>query len=73
MTPDDDEEVEHKRIVAVCWGPGDPATTFVLLDDAGQLIDTMFAGSLSGPIRRSRDGLFFDSSKVGSCPAMPMH
>ncbi|BDA45673.1 Transcription elongation factor SPT6 [Coccomyxa sp. Obi] len=64
VTPDDDEEVEHKRIVAVCWGPGDPATTFVLLDDAGQLIDTMFAGSLSGPIRRSRDGLFFDTSKA---------
>ncbi|CAL8470742.1 g10284 [Coccomyxa elongata] len=64
VTPDDDEEVEHKRIVAVCWGPGDPATTIVLLDDAGQLIDTMFAGSLSGPIRRSRDGPFFDPSKA---------
>lgn len=65
MAPDDDEEVEHKRIVAVCWGPGDPATTIVLLDDAGQLIDTMFAGSLSGLIRRNRDKIFSEPSKVG--------
>lgn len=52
--------------MAVCWGPGDPATTLVMLDDAGQLSDILFAGQLSGNIRRGRQGdeLFADPSKV---------
>lgn len=61
--------VERRRFMAVCWGPGDPATTLAMLDDAGQLSDILFAGQLSGPIRHSRDGLFIDQSKVG----LPVH
>ena len=66
---EDDEVVERRRFMAVCWGPGDPATTLAMLDDAGQLSDILFAGQLSGLIRHSREDLFFDQSKVGTTAA----
>lgn len=51
---DEDELVEQRKFLAVCWGPGDPATTLVMLDHAGQLVDTCYTGMLSGNIPRSR-------------------
>ena len=36
---DDDEEEPDRRVMAVCYGTGSPATTFVMLDPAGNLID----------------------------------
>lgn len=40
VTLRDEEEafVERRRFMAVCWGPGDPATAIAMLDDAGQLV-----------------------------------
>ncbi|XXG50559.1 hypothetical protein AAC387_Pa02g4549 [Persea americana] len=35
------------RVMACCWGPGKPATTFVMLDSAGEVVDVLYAGSLS--------------------------
>jgi transcription elongation factor SPT6 len=32
--------------MAVCWGPGRPATTVVVLDERGELIDSLYAGFL---------------------------
>jgi hypothetical protein len=69
---DEDELVEQRRFMAVCWGPGDPATTFVMLDHAGQLIDTLFAGQLSGNVPRTRpmdNNPSNDPLKVGGLPA----
>ncbi|CAI9099411.1 OLC1v1036228C1 [Oldenlandia corymbosa var. corymbosa] len=41
-----DDEVAP-RVMACCWGPGKPATTFVMLDSSGEVQDVLFAGSLS--------------------------
>ncbi|KAI7754312.1 hypothetical protein M8C21_009054, partial [Ambrosia artemisiifolia] len=35
------------RVMACCWGPGNPATTFVMLDSNGEVLDTLYAASLS--------------------------
>lgn len=35
------------RVLACCWGPGNPATTFVMLDSAGEVVDVLYAGSIS--------------------------
>uniref|UniRef100_A0A0D9WI56 Uncharacterized protein n=1 Tax=Leersia perrieri TaxID=77586 RepID=A0A0D9WI56_9ORYZ len=35
------------RVMACCWGPGKPATTFVMLDSSGELVDDLYAGSIS--------------------------
>ncbi|XP_024981876.1 transcription elongation factor SPT6 homolog [Cynara cardunculus var. scolymus] len=35
------------RVLACCWGPGRPATTFVMLDSFGEVLDVLYAGSLS--------------------------
>ncbi|KAJ4828465.1 hypothetical protein Tsubulata_018175 [Turnera subulata] len=40
------EEGLAPRVMACCWGPGKPPTTFVVLDSCGQLLDVMEAGSL---------------------------
>ena len=63
-----EDVLERRRVMAVCWGPGDPATTLAMLDDGGQLADILFAGQLSGPIRRPRsdEDPFQDPSKVRS-------
>jgi transcription elongation factor SPT6 len=39
------------RVVACCWGPGKPVTTFVLLDLSGELVDVLYAGSISNKSR----------------------
>jgi transcription elongation factor SPT6 len=36
---DDDEVEAERRVMAVCYGPGSPATTFAMLDPAGNLVD----------------------------------
>ncbi|XP_006654589.1 transcription elongation factor SPT6 homolog isoform X2 [Oryza brachyantha] len=41
---DDESEL---RVMACCWGPGKPATTFVMLDASGELVDVLYAGSIS--------------------------
>ncbi|KAK8629753.1 hypothetical protein V6N13_078582 [Hibiscus sabdariffa] len=35
------------KVMACCWGFGKPATTFVMLDSSGLLLDTLEAGSFS--------------------------
>ncbi|PQP93583.1 transcription elongation factor SPT6-like [Prunus yedoensis var. nudiflora] len=35
------------RVMACCWGPGKPATTFVMLDSSGEVVDILYAGSLT--------------------------
>ncbi|KAI5315642.1 hypothetical protein L3X38_044818 [Prunus dulcis] len=35
------------RVMACCWGPGKPATTFVMLDSSGEVVDVLYAGSLT--------------------------
>ncbi|KAG8365917.1 hypothetical protein BUALT_Bualt17G0021800 [Buddleja alternifolia] len=41
-----DEEAAAPRVMACCWGPGKPATTFVMLDSSGEVLDVLNAGSL---------------------------
>lgn len=41
------EEEPAPRVMACCWGPGKPATTFVMLDSSGEVLDVLHAGSLS--------------------------
>ncbi|CAL9765594.1 unnamed protein product [Musa acuminata subsp. burmannicoides] len=43
---DSDDESES-RVMACCWGPGKPATTIVMLDSAGEMVDVLYAGSIS--------------------------
>eukprot|EP00884_Botryococcus_braunii_P001188 jgi/Botrbrau1/1106/Bobra.0162s0007.1 len=68
--PDEDELVEKRRFMACCWGPGDPATVLVMVDESGALLDVLFAGQLSGgipaPPRRSDSSydLFRDPRKA---------
>ncbi|KAK1386015.1 Transcription elongation factor spt6 [Heracleum sosnowskyi] len=40
------EEEPAPRVMACCWGPGKPATTFVMLDSSGEVLDVLNAGSL---------------------------
>ncbi|KAA3464547.1 transcription elongation factor SPT6-like [Gossypium australe] len=35
------------KVMACCWGPGKPATTFVMLDSSGVLLDTLETRSFS--------------------------
>nr|XP_043620517.1 transcription elongation factor SPT6 homolog [Erigeron canadensis] len=35
------------RVMACCWGPGNPATTFVMLDSHGEVLDVLYAGSIN--------------------------
>lgn len=41
------DEEPAPRVMACCWGPGKPATTFVMLDSSGEVLDILYAGSLS--------------------------
>ncbi|XP_010922250.1 transcription elongation factor SPT6-like [Elaeis guineensis] len=43
----DSEDESELRVMACCWGPGKPATTFVMLDSAGEMVDVLYAGSIS--------------------------
>lgn len=44
---DNSDEETTPRVMACCWGPGQPATTFVMLDSSGEVLDVLYAGSLS--------------------------
>ncbi|XP_020528358.1 transcription elongation factor SPT6-like [Amborella trichopoda] len=35
------------KVMACCWGPGKPPTTFVMLDSSGEVLDVLYAPSLS--------------------------
>ncbi|KAI4332888.1 hypothetical protein L6164_017762 [Bauhinia variegata] len=41
------EKGSAPRVMACCWGPGKPTTTFVILNSKGQLVDVLQAGSLT--------------------------
>ncbi|CAK9143041.1 unnamed protein product [Ilex paraguariensis] len=43
---DGDKDEAAPRVMACCWGPGKPATTFVMLDSSGEVLDVLLAGSL---------------------------
>jgi transcription elongation factor SPT6 len=34
-------------VLACCWGPGNPATTFVMLDAAGEIMNVLHTGYLN--------------------------
>ncbi|XP_023644551.1 transcription elongation factor SPT6-like [Capsella rubella] len=64
------------RVLACCWGPGNPATTFVMLDSFGELLDVLYADSISLPpknadsrqcIKKDKDRLlkFMEDHKPG--------
>lgn len=44
ITPD---EEAAPRVMACCWGPGKPATSFAMLDSSGEVIDVLTTGSLT--------------------------
>ncbi|XP_054811877.1 transcription elongation factor SPT6 homolog isoform X2 [Prosopis cineraria] len=35
------------RVMACCWGPGKPQTTFVMLDSSGEVLDVLYTRSLT--------------------------
>ena len=35
------------QVLACCWGPGNPATTFVMLDVAGEVMSVLHTGYLN--------------------------
>lgn len=41
------EDDSAPRVMACCWGPGKPVTTFVMLDLSGELLDVLYDGSLT--------------------------
>ncbi|KAL5977003.1 hypothetical protein ACLOJK_021341 [Asimina triloba] len=41
------EDDAAPRVMACCWGPGKPATTFVMLDSSGEMLDVLYTGSLN--------------------------
>ncbi|GBG67753.1 hypothetical protein CBR_g879 [Chara braunii] len=45
-----EEEVPPPRVMACCWGPGKPATTFVMLDVNGDIVDILHCGFLSSRV-----------------------
>ena len=73
----DEQAVEARLFAAVCWGPGDPATTMVMLNRDGQLVDVLYAGQLSGAIRRTRrsaqgvEDIFSDPAKARTLSCLP--
>jgi transcription elongation factor SPT6 len=47
---DQDERIDDGpslRVLACCWGPGNPATTFVMLDAAGEVMSVLHTGYLN--------------------------
>ncbi|GKV29000.1 hypothetical protein SLEP1_g37984 [Rubroshorea leprosula] len=40
------DEEAAPRVLACCWGPGNPATTFVMLDSSGEVLDVLYTASL---------------------------
>ncbi|XP_057506714.1 LOW QUALITY PROTEIN: transcription elongation factor SPT6 homolog [Actinidia eriantha] len=43
------------RVMACCWGPGQPSTTFVMLDSSGEVVDMLNAGFLSVRSQNTND------------------
>ncbi|XP_022765684.1 transcription elongation factor SPT6 homolog isoform X1 [Durio zibethinus] len=41
------DEEAAPRVMACCWGPGNPATTFVMLDSSGEVLDVLYTSSLT--------------------------
>ncbi|KAK1292420.1 hypothetical protein QJS10_CPB17g01754 [Acorus calamus] len=41
------EDAAALRVLACCWGPGKPATTFVMLDSSGEMVDVLYTSSIS--------------------------
>ncbi|KAL1352205.1 hypothetical protein HN51_016203 [Arachis hypogaea] len=41
------DEEAAPRVMACCWGPGKPQTTFVMLDSSGEVLDVLYTGSLT--------------------------
>jgi len=46
-TEDRIDSVVVPRVLACCWGPGNPATTFVMLDSAGEVMNVLYTGYLN--------------------------
>ncbi|XP_008244088.1 PREDICTED: transcription elongation factor SPT6 [Prunus mume] len=44
---DSSDDEAAPRVMACCWGPGKPATTFVMLDSSGEVLDVLYTGSLT--------------------------
>ncbi|ONH94509.1 hypothetical protein PRUPE_7G019900 [Prunus persica] len=44
---DGSDDEAAPRVMACCWGPGKPATTFVMLDSSGEVLDVLYTGSLT--------------------------
>ncbi|KAF6149458.1 hypothetical protein GIB67_016996 [Kingdonia uniflora] len=49
------------RVMACCWAPGKPATTFVMLDSAGEIVDVIYTGSLS-----TKSQIIIDQQRVNN-------
>ncbi|KAL4386407.1 hypothetical protein GQ457_09G027050 [Hibiscus cannabinus] len=41
------DEETAPRVMACCWGPGKPATTFVMLDSSGEVLDVLYTANLT--------------------------
>ncbi|XP_076921812.1 transcription elongation factor SPT6 homolog isoform X1 [Bidens hawaiensis] len=52
------------RVMACCWGPGNPATTFVMLDSCGDVVDILYASSISGQNPNDQQRKFHDQQRV---------
>lgn len=46
---DEDEAEPERRVMAVCYGPGSPPTTFVMLDPAGNMVDYLHCSQFRCP------------------------
>lgn len=75
---DSEDPVAERKIVGVCWGPGQPATALVLTDESGRILGSpLYCSSLSGHAKRAKqpDQLQYnpmeDPVKVPSCSAAP--
>ncbi|GJW90519.1 transcription elongation factor SPT6 [Tanacetum coccineum] len=42
-----DDHEAASRVMASCWGSGNPATTFVMLDSYGEVLDVLYADAIS--------------------------
>ncbi|AEE34373.1 global transcription factor group B1 [Arabidopsis thaliana] len=49
------DEEAAPRVMACCWGPGKPPNTFVMLDSSGEVLDVLYAGSLTSRSQNVND------------------
>lgn len=52
--------MEKRRLAACCWGEERSATSIVMLDDQGSLVDVLYLPSFSGPQRIIRQGMDYN-------------